>query len=227
MTVYQLSAGDVPAVSCVYVITNKINGKCYVGKSVNLAVRVKKHREFLMSGTQVLYKATRKYGPENFTLQILSESLSDEELLKAEVEAIQVLNTYIPNGYNMTRGGEGMAGYVQSEATKDRRRKGAKANPERWSKFAEYVAGPRSAQHKANISASLKGKNTWTKDMVGDKHPCSVPVLVFEPNSFCGKYFNSATEVAKTYKVDKTSVGNWSSGKTKCVLGLAVARVDY
>lgn len=227
MTVYSLSSGEVPAASCVYVITNKINGKAYVGKSVNLAVRVKKHREFLSSGKQILYKATKKYGAENFTIEVLLESPYDSELLKAEVEAIQVLGTLTPGGYNMTTGGEGMAGHTQSEATLEKRRKGAKENPDRWGKFAEYVAGPRSEQHKASISASLKGKNTWTANRVGDKHPCSVPVIVFEPGSFCGRYFHSATEVAGNYKVDKSSVGNWSSGKSVSSLGLVVAKVDY
>lgn len=227
MTVYNLSSGDVPAISCVYVITNKVNGKAYVGKSVNLAARVKKHREFLSSGRQVLYKATKKYGAENFSLEILLESPDDSVLLKAEVEAIQVLGTLVPGGYNMTAGGDGMAGHTQSEATLEKRRRGAKEHPERWNKFAEYVVGPRSEHHRANISASLKGKNTWTCGRTGDRHPCSIPVIVFEPGSFCGRYFHSATEVANNYSVDKTSVGNWSSGKSVSSLGLAVAKVDY
>lgn len=94
----------------IYVITNKINNKQYVGKSKNIQKRWYDHRNKSMHPkkkdefTSLLYQAIREYGLDNFTIQILEEC-SIEELNDKEVYWISKLGTFY-DGYNNDFGGE-------------------------------------------------------------------------------------------------------------------------
>lgn len=91
----------------VYKITNKANGKLYVGKTsktIDERFAVHYHNAKKEKDTY-LYKAMRKYGIENFTIELLDAS--SENMDDIEKYWIKELNTLIPNGYNMTTGGDG------------------------------------------------------------------------------------------------------------------------
>lgn len=96
----------------IYKITNKINGKCYIGQSIDIHDRWIKHRSrpFQVNDNAYdtyLYRAIRKYGLDNFTFEVLEEC-SYEELNEREIYYIDFYNShYTKNGYNMTFGGEG------------------------------------------------------------------------------------------------------------------------
>ena len=60
----------------IYKFTNKINGKSYIGQSVQLETRYNSHkRNYNNSNLSVynskFYRAIRKYGFENFDYEIL------------------------------------------------------------------------------------------------------------------------------------------------------------
>lgn len=93
----------------IYCITNKINGKCYVGQSVNIEQRWNSHksRPFNPKSSQydsIFYRAIRKYGIDNFIFTVLEEC-PKEELDKREIFWIKKLNSF-NNGYNLTIGGD-------------------------------------------------------------------------------------------------------------------------
>ena len=88
----------------IYLITNKLNNKCYVGQSVDIARRWRQHREAASRGETPLYKAIQKYGIENFEFSILEECLK-EELDCKEIQYIERYNSYF-EGYNQTKGGD-------------------------------------------------------------------------------------------------------------------------
>lgn len=93
-------------ISYVYCLTNIVNGKQYIGKSIDPSNRWKAHLHAVPSGTQKLYRAMRKHGIDAFRLEIVSEYSSEEEAYAAEHALIVEKQTHI-HGYNMNEGGEG------------------------------------------------------------------------------------------------------------------------
>ena len=91
----------------IYLITNNINKKQYVGQTVQkLNRRLSKHK----SAKTYLGNSIRKYGEENFSVEIIDTALSKEELDKKEIYWIDKLKTKHPLGMNLTDGGEGVLG---------------------------------------------------------------------------------------------------------------------
>ena len=95
---------------CVYCATNRLNGKRYVGKTVqSMAVRIESHRVCAARGVRrVFYSAIRKYGFDSFDWEVLFEGKDEEILFKVEQICIRDFGSVHPNGYNMTQGGEGI-----------------------------------------------------------------------------------------------------------------------
>lgn len=92
----------------VYKITNIITGKHYVGFSKNVASRFKRHIFLAESGVnRRLYDSMRKHGVENFVLEIMENCDTRHDAARLEKFWILELNSMMPNGYNMTSGGDG------------------------------------------------------------------------------------------------------------------------
>ena len=127
---------------CIYVFRNKLNGKCYVGRTINPEKRYKRHLADSKYGDNLLFhKAIRKYGIENFDYFIvygndLPIETVKEVLTEQEIKYIKLFDSY-KNGYNMTEGGEGWG-------VKDPWNKGKKT-------------GPLTKVHSDKISNSLLG----------------------------------------------------------------------
>lgn len=92
----------------IYKITNRINGKVYIGLTTeSLQKRWKGHLQAYKSCNRHLYQSMRKYGIENFTIEEIDNTDSFEELGKLERKYIKEYNSQNPEkGYNITSGGE-------------------------------------------------------------------------------------------------------------------------
>lgn len=104
----------------VYLITNTVNGKQYVGKTVfTLTQRWREHCHNAEKriGRSRLYVAIRKYGSSPFIQEVLATTKSEERLNQLETFWIAKLDTF-NNGYNLTQGGEGATGYRHSASYK-------------------------------------------------------------------------------------------------------------
>jgi len=116
----------------VYCITNKINGKSYVG-CTNLTIKRRwcKHlSEARLGSSRPLHAALRKYGARNFSLTCVEKIEGHrKDLLEAERRVIRERSTLVPDGYNLTIGGEGVV--LVGEAKQRQREASAKVNKAR------------------------------------------------------------------------------------------------
>lgn len=81
--------------SGIYRILNKINGNCYIGSSLNVEKRYKRHLSTLRhnsSRCSILQKAFNKYGEDNFEFQVIL-CCKPEYRLYYEQQLIRELNS--------------------------------------------------------------------------------------------------------------------------------------
>jgi group I intron endonuclease len=123
----------------IYILTNLINNKIYVGQTVrSLEKRINQHLK--RSDCIAISSAIKKYGIESFKIEQIDSAETIEELNKKENEWILKLNTVYPNGYNLNTGGLN----------------------KRWSEFSKikmsnsHKGKKLSQEHKINISNSVK-----------------------------------------------------------------------
>lgn len=90
----------------IYSITLLLNGKKYIGKTINIIQRYNFHNQLpenlitpCDSNTKLLYKAFSEHGKANFLFEVLDTENSTSEL---ELLYINYYNTYNPKyGYNV------------------------------------------------------------------------------------------------------------------------------
>ena len=109
----------------IYKITNKSNGKIYIGQTrKTIQQRWLEHVSAAKSNPDsqdynyLLHKAIRKYGADNFDIETIEELEDEKELSDREQYWINFYNSCIleekANGYNMTYGGEGRS-YINKQ----------------------------------------------------------------------------------------------------------------
>ena len=130
----------------IYRITNKINGKTYIGQH-----KYKKLNDNYMGSGKLIKLAKNKYGKENFKKEILEFNIPDIDLAN-DWEQMYILfeRSKGKAEYNIANGGNG--GYIGpvSEETRQKLSKALKGKH-------------RSEETKRKISESKKGKQTWNK----------------------------------------------------------------
>lgn len=144
----------------IYCITNKTTGKKYVGKTKRrVSSRWSAHcHDALKRGLNTHFaRAVRKYGKEDFVVEILEKCNSIPDLNSRETWWIETVDSY-RNGYNSTRGGDGGSGIKWSEEARK--------------KQSEIRLGMKfSEEHKANLSRAHQGKSSWNKGLCGELNP--------------------------------------------------------
>lgn len=108
----------------VYKVTNKVNGKLYIGQT-SRGVEKRKSAHVRNSFNEqspdydcAFHRAIRKHGPDSFTWEVLSVCTSIEESNKVESQLIAEYNTCYGAGYNSNEGGGSGIGYKHSEEAK-------------------------------------------------------------------------------------------------------------
>lgn len=137
-----------------------ITDKWYIGQTVNPEERFNKHIYLLKKDNTHFHNALRKYGLNNFVYCILEDNVLRENLNLKEIEWIEYYDSFL-NGYNLTIGGDGINGVIQSKDTRKRISESLKGKPT-WNKGKHL-----SENHKKKISESNKGKPSWSKGKHG------------------------------------------------------------
>lgn len=104
-----ISHGDISLIIySIYVITNTVNDKHYVGFTQDIETRRARHFKYNQKSNAAIHRAIRKYGPSRFTFDIVYQSKDRVHTLETmEPHFIAEYNSLGDHGYNMTVGGEG------------------------------------------------------------------------------------------------------------------------
>ena len=152
-------------------ITNKINGKRYIGQTVQiLSARWSKHCHIGKSNKgMAIVRAIQKYGKENFEIKVLSKCKSIEEMNHREAFYIKLFKTQCPNGYNISFGG------LNSKHTEKTKKKISEANKgERnpnFGKKASIETRKKQSAVRLGVRRSNEVKKACSDRVQGEKHP--------------------------------------------------------
>jgi group I intron endonuclease len=165
----------------VYMITNIVDGKIYVGSSKDVELRFRQHQKSLKGGYHInkhLQNAWSKYGEQAFKFEVI-EYCSPDVMIELEQDLIESLECLDrKKGYNLMPAAPG------NPYTEEIRKKISEANrrrrlsPESRKRISESLKGnknilteknrnalrkavvdkPLTEEHKRKISESLKGK---------------------------------------------------------------------
>lgn len=150
--------------SChIYLITNSVNGKRYVGITTRTPERRwLEHLDAAQRGRRyAMPSAIRKYGATAFQIETLEVCPDVATGLIREQFWIEALGTMVPLGYNTTAGGRGVLRMAVSEETRAKQaaairgRKHSEASRARM----RQIARQRPAEHLQKIAAAMRGRS--------------------------------------------------------------------
>ena len=150
----------------IYKITNLVNNKIYIGKTKNIEKRWKRHIYLAKTGfKRHLYEAMRKYGIDNFSIEIIDECKDGEEDIREKYWIRKTQSYKNTIGYNKSFGGEGGNTWSLNNHKKEtsekisEKSKGHKLSEEARKRIAESKKGkPLPKETREKISFTLKHK---------------------------------------------------------------------
>jgi len=160
----------------IYQIRNIENNKKYIGYSNDIERRWKYHLSYLRRDKHengYLQGSWNKHGEENFVFEIV-EICKEKVLIKREKYYIKVLDTFRPNGYNLSKGGLGNTGWIPSQETLEKKSISASGNKNpMWGRkhsektkilFSQQRQGTKNGVgNKNNLGKIKKYKNSTSK----------------------------------------------------------------
>lgn len=202
---------------CVYMHTNIINGKKYIGQTCRKPEQRWGHNG---SGYLRKYKDRRynqplfahailKYGWDNFTHEIIEDNLTKKEADKLEKKLIKQYNTTDSDyGYNISKGGS--CGHM-NETTKQKIKE---SNKEYYKTHQHHTTGTHRTEdfkklmHEKmlNREFSEETRKKMSKnhnDVSGGKNPRAKPVICIET----GEEFPSAADAGRAYGLSSQNPG--------------------
>lgn len=123
---------NLPNASGIYMVINQINNKKYIGQSKDIKKRFQSHHLVDYNNPNnccyntKFYQAIRKYGIENFKVEIL-QLCDEKDMDNLEIYYIKKFDTF-KNGYNSTEGGQSWSQKIHSEETELKRKETREKN---------------------------------------------------------------------------------------------------
>jgi group I intron endonuclease len=146
----------------IYKITNKKNGLIYIGCTINsLKKRFNEHlyRCFKTDYKSKLYNSIKKYGQENFVIELVEEC-DLIVIYETEKKYIKQYDSY-NSGLNSTFGGEGCLGYIHSSEIRFKISEAVKNGNYHKGKTYEELYGDKAEEQREKRRLSVK--NGWIK----------------------------------------------------------------
>jgi group I intron endonuclease len=179
---------------CIYRILCKSTGKSYIGqfRLDDPKYRINRHWRDAEKGSNcIIHQAMKKYGKNDFTVEVLCICNTQDELNIKEQEYIDLHHSMCnDNGYNMVAGGKGrapnfhhkeehkekmsklMTGRIVSDETKTRISEARKGVPLNWSEETRKKVSERSRQKATGVVCSEETKEKISKSLKGRVGVC-------------------------------------------------------
>jgi len=177
----------------IYLLTNKVNGKQYVGFSSNYEKRMNWYKSGAKGSKRKskIISALKKYGWDSFESEIIYTNDDVEYTLNVmENKYINEYNTY-KEGYNLTEGGEGCLGWKPSEEDLLRMSKNMKGDKNPFHKSKGRDNPMKGKKHKKEsielMKKNRKGLTAGEKNpmygkgdkLKGGKNGRATPIVIF------------------------------------------------
>jgi group I intron endonuclease len=208
----------------IYKITNLINQKIYIGYTTrSLERRFNCHIVDSKNPKYPIQRAIKKYGKANFAIEVIDFADSFEELCQKEILWIGRLDSMNPKvGYNLTKGGGGQLGRVQSTEEKAKRVKNRQQRIkciETNEVFESIVSATKKfGFSNGHIRQHLKGSISSVKGFTFEYLDKKNIVKKERKIVFCvttNEIFKTVSEAAKKYNISRSNITNVLSGRTK------------
>lgn len=212
----------------IYLIRNKVNGKCYVGQTRQKKIesRWAVHSRPVEQNTSYIANSIRHHGWDSFEPSIICE-IPNEELNAREILEIKERNTIAPNGYNLKLGGDnhethplvrarisasntGKKQSLEIIAKRNISNTGKKRTPEMCARIAE---GRRGIKHTEETKAKLKGRKHTEEEKLRMKGHHTSKVDQYDIDGTFLKTYNSLQDAIKCLNI------KYSQGISACCRG--------
>lgn len=210
----------------VYQHKNKINGKIYIGITMQEPEKRWGANGCNYKSSPHFYAAIQKYGWDNFEHNILYTNCTREEACLMEQILIKKYNSMDRNfGYNSTSGGEN---FVMNEETKQKISQSMMGNKnglghpcseEKKKKISESQKGRQfTEEHKQKLSEAAKNRHTLCSEQAKEnikKASHKKPVYCEELNQI----FESVQECSRQLGIPATNISKLCNGRGKTLKG--------
>lgn len=186
------------------------DGRKYIGITSQKAKNRWRHDGEGYKTTIHFYRAIKKYGWNNFKHIILYTNLTKEEAEQKEIELIDKYNTTDKEyGFNISKGGNSLKGWHQSQETKNRiskTMKGMIANNKGHKQSQETIEKRRLKLlgHKVNIEAMKK-----LSELKSKKVKCIELNKVFRNIKQASKFINGNKHICDVCKGKRETAGGY------------------
>jgi group I intron endonuclease len=214
----------------IYLIRNKVNGKCYVGQTRQKKIesRWAVHSRPVEQNTSYIANSIRHHGWGLFEPSIICQ-IPNEELNAREILEIKERNTIAPNGYNLKLGGDNHETHPLVRARISASNTGKKQSPETIAKRNILNTGKKrtlemcvriaegrksNRKHTEETITKLKGRKHTEEEKLRMKGHHTKKVDQYSKDGTFLKTYNSITEAVKSLNLKS------NSPITKCCNGV-------
>lgn len=219
----------------IYKITNLINGKIYIGQSIDIERRFWDHRCISHESNRHLKHALQKYGKENFKYEVLEECQESE----LDVRERYYIETLKPE-YNVTNGGQDSLRRYPEEvrekiSEKSKEQWNNMTDEERQRRISHNLTGHRRGYTMSEeTKAKIRDKNLGKKQSLETIEKRKQTMLKKKQNGYrqtnsshmkkvkcieTDEVFKSVKDAAESIGANPSSVSSMLKGRQKTVRG--------
>lgn len=196
----------------IYKITNKLNGKIYIGQTVRTLEKRWQYHNTQKTNT-CFSRAIQKYGKDAFEVKTLTRCKTIEEMNHREEYYIKLFNTLSPNGYNLLKGGNNKMCHEETKKKMSEVHKGQKNH---------WFGKKHSLETIRKISRSKKGVKTGppskeTRKKLSEGKKGALNPRFGKPGTALGRHLSTDTKI----KLSVINKGKTVSKETRAKISAA------